>query len=70
MSLLDFLIGKKQNDDEIPTEKKITLKFSPQKSNQIERCMWILKDDLDLTTEEIECSFLDLERGQNLKYDS
>ena len=70
MSLLDFLIGKKQDVNELPIEKKITLKYSPQKSSQIERCMWIIKDDLDLTTEEIELSFLDLERDQNLKHDS
>jgi len=70
MSLLDFLIGKKHDVEELPIEKKITLKYSTQKSNKIERCMWIIKDDLELTTEEIELSFLDIERDQNLKHDS
>ena len=60
MTFFDFLWHKREiiDDEVIESAEKDNAEHVQNKSDEIERCLWAIKEDLDLTTEEIETALI------------
>ena len=60
MTFFDFLWHKREiiDDEAIESVEKDNTEHVQSKSDEIERCLWAIKEDLDLTTEEIETALI------------
>ena len=60
MTFFDFLWHKREtiDDEAIESLEKDNTEYVQSKSDEIERCLWAIKEDLGLTTEEIETAII------------
>ena len=60
MTFFDFLWHKREilDDEAIESVEKDNTEHAQSKSDEIERCLWEIKEDLGLTTEEIETAII------------
>jgi len=60
VTFFDFLWHKREtiDDEAIESTEKDNSEDVQSKSDEIERCLWALKEDLNLTTEEIESAII------------
>jgi hypothetical protein len=60
MTFFDFLWHKREAiaDEAIEVLEEDNTEHVPSKSDEIERCLWEIKEDLNLTTEEIETALI------------
>ena len=60
MTFFNFLWHKREtiDDEAIEGLEEDNTEHVKSKSDEIERCLWALKEDLDLTTDEIETALI------------